>query len=143
MEKRMKRSGSIFGGFISIFFLILLYLTYYSHIAYLKSLLVVESVMPKRTEEFINGRYLYIIPEQAVWRTDDSNSFFIYTLREHKDIFGQRNLVTVVQIYVKKELSGGRVLVDGIIREEPVIMENLEALYEGQEVLQKNMRCSN
>lgn len=139
MEKGVKKRTGIFVGFMSVFFLALLYLTYYSHVAYLKRLPVVESVMPERTEEYVNGRYLYIIPEQAVQRAEDSSKLFIYTTRDHKDILGQRCLVTTVQIHVKAELDGDRVLVDGIIREEPVITEDLESLYEGQAVLQKDM----
>lgn len=137
MWKRIQKRTLFFVGFMILFFLLLLFLTWYSHVAYFRGLPVVVTVMPERTEAYENGRYLYRIPREAVQREEDSGKLFIYTARNYRDILGERNLVTKIPIRVEQEPEGDMVLVDGIVREEPVITEGMDMLYEGQSVLQK------
>lgn len=139
MLRRIRKKTLFFIGFMIFFFMLLLYLTYYSHVAYFEGLPLVSTVMPERTGEYANGRYLYVIPAEAVQEDKDNNKLYIYTARSYRDILGERSLVTTIVIYVKEELDKDRVVVDGIVREEPVITENFDVLYEGQAVLEKGM----
>ena len=139
MRKKIQNRTLLFCGFMISFFLLLVFLTYYSHVTYYKKLPLVVTVMPERTELYSNGRYLYKIPEQSVQKEEDTGKLFIYTAREYQDILGERYLVTKILISVKERMNGNMVLVDGIVREEPVITETLSSLYENQAVLRKGI----
>lgn len=138
MGRYIKKKTLLFAGFMLSFLSLLLFLTYYSHVTYFKDLPLVSAVMPERTEEYENGRYLYVIPDRAVQKEEDTGKLYIYTARTYRDILGERDIVTKILIHVEKKLDENMVLVDGIVKEEPVITEDMELLYEGQAVLRKD-----
>lgn len=137
MWKQIQKRTLFFVVFLVFFLILLLSLTYYSRVAYFEGLPLVETVMPERTEEFKNGRYLYVIPQQAVQQEENTGKLFIYTARNYKDVLGERNLVTRILIRVEQQLEDEMVLIDGIVREEPVIIEGIEMFCDGQSVLLK------
>lgn len=135
MRIRLRKRTTVFIGFMSVFVLLLLFLTYYSQVAYYKSLPRVVTMMPERTEYYKNGRYLYIISERAVQKDPDTGKMFIYTARHYRDILGERYIITEIVIRIEEKMEGERVLIDGIVMEEPVVTERAEQFYNGQPVL--------
>lgn len=130
----MSNRTKVFVGFLAGFFLLLLALTFYSRAVYQRNLPRVETQMPVRSEYQENGRYLYWVSEKALQREPNRNQWFLYTAREYRDVLGERSLVTKIQVSVRKK-EGGQVLVDGILREEPVLVEGFDAVTEGKAVL--------
>lgn len=139
MEKRVRKRTLVFVVFMAAFFVLLLFLTYYSKVVYFKKLPRITTVMPERTETYQNGRFLYVVPEQAVLKEPNTGKLFLYTARNYNDILGERCLVTKILIRVEEKLDEGKVLVDGIVREEPIIIEGLEELWDGKAVLLKEL----
>lgn len=137
IQKNVQKRTLVFVGFMLGFLILLIGLTYYSHVAYFERLPRVVTVMPEQSDVYQNGRYLYIVPEQAVQEVviEGKLIVFVYTARYYSDILGERNLVTMIQVREEEKLENGMVIVDGIVRLEPVITEGQELLYSGQAVL--------
>lgn len=136
MREKMRRRTRWFLGFMFGFFLLLLFLTFYSHVAYRRGLPRVATVMPVRTQTYENGRYLYQIPQKALQKSPNDNQWVIYTARSYQDVLGERCLVTKIKVRIRQE-ENGMALVDGIVKEEPVITEDIGQLKDGEAVMPK------
>lgn len=134
MREKMQSRTKWFLGFMLAFFLLLLFLTFYSHVAYRRGLPRVATVMPVRTENYENGRYLYQIPQKALQKSPSDNQWVIYTARSYQDVLGERCLVTKIKVRIRQE-ENGIALVDGIVKEEPVITEDIGQLKDGEAVI--------
>lgn len=133
MYKGVRKKTIFFVAFMLGFLFMLLYFTYYSRILYVKKLPFVVTEMPERTEQYEQGRYLYYVPNSAVQR-DDEGKHFICTARDYEDILGKRKIVTKIVIRVM-ETEGSKSLIDGMVREEPVITKDAVLYMAGQSVL--------
>lgn len=133
-KTHMDLRTKIFLSFLLIFFACTAYLTYYSKVVYLRELPKVEAVMPELVEgEEANGRYLYVIPKEAIL-VDASFKPYILTARLYHDIMGQRYRAYRVHVWIKEEREDGNAVVEGIIRMEPVIVRSDKPVCEGSAV---------
>lgn len=127
----------IFLTFMLVFFSITAYLTYYSKVVYLRELPKAETVMPELVEnEKKNGKYLYVIPKEAV-SVDSQYRTYILTARFEQDIMGARYHAYQVHVWIEEERTDGTAVVEGIIREEPVIVRADKPIGKGSAIALK------
>jgi hypothetical protein len=118
---------------MGLFFGLTVFLTYYSKVVYLRNLPAVAAAMPERTGEMKNGRYTYIVPETAI-HMDIMRKTYVLTARYQADIMGERHLAVRVDVWVLERRKDGTALVDGIVREEPVLTDTGDRISAGAAV---------
>lgn len=136
MRKQIRLGTLIFMIFMAVFFGGTAFLTYYSNVVCKRSLPVVETVMPEAQAEPINGKTLYNVPENAILR-DSRNQPYLLVVRYENDILGERFYTAAVHVWLKGQTGDGMVLVEGIVREEPVVVAQEPGLTAGMEVQAK------
>lgn len=136
MRKQIRLGTFIFLIFMTVFLGGTAYLTYYSNVVFEQNLPVVGSVMPEAQAEPINGKTLYKVPENAILR-DSRNQPYLLVVRFENDILGERYYTAAVHVWLKGQTGDGMILVEGIVREEPVVVAPEPGLTAGMEVLAK------
>lgn len=132
-KSRLNQRTAIFLTFMTIFFLTAGYLTYYSNVVYLRNLPRPETVMPEWTGEYHNGREIYLVPEESVYKKE-MGKYIVYTARLISDELGERYLVEEVYVYVLGKAEDGMLAVSGIVWEEAVITRGYEGMKKGDAV---------
>lgn len=123
----------LFLTFMFCFFVGTAYLTYYAKVVCLRELPQVETVMPEPVGEGEHGRFLYAVPEKAVL-SDAQNRPYLLTARYSRDIMGERYEVYQVHVWILKREEDDRVIVEGIVREEAVIVNSDKPISAGSVV---------
>lgn len=131
--KKLSKKTVIFVSFMVLFFALAGYLTYYSKVVYLKNLPEFEMVKPQLAEEYHNGRETYYIPEKALHKDEMTGKYYIFVARHTKDFLGERYLVVHLNVWML-EKKDGKVRVDGIVWEEPILIVEKGEVQVGQAV---------
>lgn len=123
----------IFLTFMIVFFGTTGYLTYYSKNFYLENLPIVNTAMPERMEVNENGRYSYLISGESI-HTDPFNNTYVLAARHISDLMGERFLAVKIEIWILEEQEDGRVLIDGIVQEEPILVGTGDTIKDGMSI---------
>lgn len=129
MSRDKKRTVS-FLVFLSVFFLLTGLLTFYSGKVYLRTLPKVDTVMPECSGLYKDGRMTYWVPGEAVHRKD-AGTYYVHAARYTRDDLGQRYQLQEVAVWILERSADGKVLVDGIIWEEPIVIHGEKGLCAG------------
>lgn len=122
LVRKVNRRTLAFLIFMGIYFINTIFFTYYSKVVYVRMLPVVETVMPEGTGERHNGRLIYKVPEQSIHTASDGGSF-ILTARYQTDLMGEQYCIKRIDVWVL-ERENGVAVVDGIVREEPIVLSS-------------------
>lgn len=134
MKRKWDKKTIIFLCFMILFFLTAAYLTYYSGEVYLKNLPKVVTQMPEASGEYLNGRMTYFVPAEAIHKDITNGNFYVLTARYTQDVLGERYVAVRTNVWIVEETKEGRVRVDGIVWEEPILVGTGDTIMPGDAI---------
>lgn len=132
-KKHMKIRTLIFLLFMTAFFGVAGFMTYYSKVTFLRNLPVADIVDPVRTETMRHGHYTYLVPQQAL-RIDENYKTYLLAARFQSDILGERYIATKIYVWVLEKRDDGFAMIEGIVREEPVLTGDNASIKSGTSI---------